>query len=164
MKLLGLFLIVDFIIMIPSTGFGIKDYLKLRDFNPGHQPVLFIQILLISSLVFALISSILIAFIFLKWSENIAKKLIKEDSEIPTINSADWEKSVFHMALRVTGIVYIADALPLIINLFALWISNKLGNYSPSYGIFVRFGIGLYLALDSSHLVKLVFKEKKIAQ
>jgi len=87
----------------------------------------------------------------------------KVDSEIPFINSVDWEKSVFHTALRVIEIVVIVNTLPLIIHILVLWISNGTAMYAGKFQplvVFVRFGIGLYLALDGSHLVKFVFKEK----
>jgi hypothetical protein len=109
-------------------------------------------------------------YILLRWGDLIAKKLVKENSEISALALKDWEKPIFNLSLRIIGVICLVRGIPESFNnLIRLTsLGEEQRYFSPNYwgglisGIILLI-IGVYLISSGKKLIKLALPESRIA-
>lgn len=108
------------------------------------------------------------AYILLRWGDSIARILIKEDKNIPTFGSMDWERLFFILSLRIAGVICLIRGLPQLSNTFIRLRPMKEaqgsmspGNWGSLISVIVLLILGVYLLLGAEGFARFVLKEKK---
>jgi len=110
---------------------------------------------------------LILSFILLKWSEQIAQWLVREDSPLATLETRDWEKPVFSLSLRVAGVICFIWGIPGMANDLVRFFYDW-GSYNEGFDTWAHFindivliVLGAYLLRGGKHVVRYVFREPK---
>ncbi len=98
LKILGVFSIIYAVRQIPYIALTISMFIPQS--GQGLSSIWYL-IGIITSIILAFV----IAYILLRWGDSIAKKLVRKDSKIPSLNEKEWEKPIFILSLRVVGVL-----------------------------------------------------------
>ena len=119
--------------------------------------------------VVGLILMVVTASFLLQKSDYIANKLISDDKELTITAPSGWEKAVFVLALRITGLICLIKVIPGSINVLinlAYEIAREGTIPFRSYrsmsliGAIVQILIGVYLISGGATIVNFTYKHK----
>jgi hypothetical protein len=107
-----------------------------------------------------------LVYLFFRYSDYLAERLILNDTAIAFSNSNQLEKTLFPLSLTIIGIgCFIAGGTDIIRNLSRLFNRTygqaTLMNFDRTVGSLVLLAFGAYLFTGGEHLVALAFKEKR---
>jgi hypothetical protein len=161
LKILGVLSAMGAVASLPAIGLAINMVHEGRqhDINPT---VVLAGAILSPALYAAM------AWVLLKGGDAIARKLMPEDSAITAVGAPDWEKPIFVLSLRITGVVCLAMGIPalgeFLLYLGMLWRYHQgvIGFQSLAHlsNALLLFAVGAYLLSGGKHLVAFVFRQK----
>ena len=161
---MGIYSIIFAVRLFPS----IAVFMSLLGPQPRSAEAPF-WIILVTIAPFAL--SLIIAYILLRRGDSIARKLIKEDKDIPSLSSMDWESLFLILFLRIAGVLSLLRGLPQMSNyLMRLGLFKETQRYTASnnwgglISAIVLLILGVYLLLGAKRFARFILKDKKPAE
>jgi len=161
LKILGIYSIIFAVRQITNVVFA----LRMAGGQPSSSPA---PIWFLTGTVAPFFLSLIIAYILLRRGDLIALKLIKDDKDIPSLSSMDWESLIFILFLRIAGVVCLIRGLPQLSNSLirlrplkeaqGLMSSSNLGSL---ISVIVLLILGIYLLLGAKGFARFVLKKKK---
>jgi len=153
-KILGIYFLVQAIRFLPFL------VTIVRELPYGQERSAFISFAVAQ--VGAVLVSLVVAIILLKWSDGIAARLTKHYKSEP-LPSRRWlaKNELLELAFTVVGVVILANALPRIPQIIAdLRYEGAFREraYASAVAVAVRVVLGFYLALGAKGLVGLLRK------
>jgi len=163
LKISGVYSIIFAVRQIPSVVLA----MNMMDSQPSSSSS---PIRLFLSTVAGIFLILVVAYILLRWGDLIARKLIKEDKNIPTSNNLDWERLFFILSLRIAGVICLIRGFPQLSNTLLRLrpLQEAQGSVSGSnlgslISAIVIIIIGLYLLFGAKGFSRFVLKDKKPA-
>jgi hypothetical protein len=165
--ILGLFWVAK------SLPYAVVSLTTPNETIAANDPFKFNITLYKASYMIELVLILLVSLTYLKYSDQIAGRFIKDDSSISTITTHESSRSVFTVALRIIGAYLLAIHLP---DLLLGVISWVLGRFFLIAGVFqttdlvqlikptLIVALGFYLLLGAKHVVGWVYKPEHVGQ
>ena len=151
MKCLGMFLLLDGVMMLAQGLFGGINYGMSRE---------------IYILIAAGFNLVLGSYLFFGgqgaawWLEG---RLL--EGEAPTVGKESWERPMFVQAVRIVGVVWLTWRLPWIVTVLVLqWLPepfSKAGGYGAAVRGVLYLAMSVYMIMGAPGMVGLVFREKR---
>ena len=166
-KTIGIIAVMWAILHIPTVGLGISVLLQEpSDVFPRHHAFFHFM-----STITTLVLLLIMAYVLLRWSDSIARWVVRQDSTLTISGHAGWEKRIFTVALRVVGVVFLVYGIPklaeLVEQLLAGWGNSGFDAFFYPYyptGItsaLIRIILGFYLLFDGRLFVDAAFRKQK---
>lgn len=106
-------------------------------------------------------------YILIRWGDNIANKIVKDDKPLSMKVTEDWDKRIFNLALKIIGVIWLIKGIPeLIKSIGELIMRWYVYYYSISHiiGVIISGAVslilGIYLIANGKYFMKLAFGEK----
>jgi uncharacterized membrane protein len=163
LKIVGVYSVIYAVRLIPNFALAISMVFQQSRQNPS-------SFWFLAWSITAFVLALAATYILLRWGDSIAKKLIKENSEISAFAAKDWEKSILNLSLRIIGVVCLIRGIPELFNslirLTSLGAEQRF--VSPNYwggliSAIVLLIIGAYLISGGKKLIKFTLPEPRTA-
>ena len=165
LKVIGIYFIIQGVLtavgiptIIPLIQKGITSF---KDKMPDKEISEYIFFSILNILVPAFVESV-IGYLMLHYSENISNRLIREDKEIHTVGSSEWQKGVFAIALKIVGLYFFLLWLPTVI-LTILGSMRETHGLPDTIKLVIIMTISLYLIFWTNQLLGLIYRKKDTA-
>lgn len=161
LKIVGMLAVMWAILLVPAVGFGIRALFQ----EPSADVHTYWYFL---SSITTLILLLIMAYVLLRWSDSIASRVVRQDSTLTISGHAGWEKSVFTVALRIVGVVFLVRGIPelveLVEQLLAGWGFTGFRAFYYPTGItsaLLLVILGFYLLFDGTLFIDIAFRKQK---
>ncbi len=124
----------------------------------------------ITGLIMGPVLMIAMVFVLLRFGDVLSQKLVPVDERFSVLDLNQWQKPIFTLSLKITGIFCFIKGIPLMISALtnlALRAIQQEGMYmrfsihsSSIIGSIIYLILGIYLFCGGKWLVKIAFKEK----
>jgi len=162
-KILGVISLMYTVVLIPNIGTAIGMLFQSHPDN--YQSCIWLWHFVIT-LVWP-VGAFVTGCVLLKWGDNIANILIKEDKAIAIKVTQDWDKRIFTLSLKIIGVIWLIRGIPdLVKSIGELVMRWYLYYYTISQivgvvlGALVSLILGIYLITGGKYLVELAFREQ----
>ena len=164
-KILGVVALMYTIVLIPNIGMAIR---MLFQSHPDNYQSYMSLWYFINTLVWP-VGAFSMGYILIRWGDNIANKIVKDDKPLSMKVTEDWDKRIFNLALKIIGVIWLIKGIPeLIKSIGELIMRWYVYYYSISHiiGVIISGAVslilGIYLIANGKYLIKLAFGEQVV--
>ena len=159
LKILGVYSIIYAVRQISNLVFA----MRMAGPQPSSSPA---PIWFLFGTVAPFFLSLIMAYVLLRRGDLIVLKLIKDDKDIPSLSSMDWESLIFILFLRIAGVVCLIRGLPQLSNSLirlrplkeaqGFMSSSNLGSF---ISVIVLIILGVYLLFGAKGFARFVLNK-----
>ena len=164
LKIIGIIAVMWAILRIPAVGMGIGALFQ----EPSEPLYRHYAIWHFVGAITTPILLLIMAYVLLRWGDAISNKLVRKDSEISILGDENWEKRIFVLALRISGVVALLFGVPRLIRvveqLIMRWDFTSIIVYYDTFGAAGSIALvvlGLYLLFDGTRFIDIAFRKQK---
>jgi len=159
LKIIGILMLKDALVSAISAVSTLTIYFQ----DPSNYP--YSLLALFQSTVLWTLIYILLGFLLLKYSKNLAAKLLKDGADLDINLPDDWEKRMFSIAVKVVGVISLIHGIAGICPHFWDWSRGEfkfVSFYMPTFATSLTQAVlGLYLLIGGEFIFKIAYRKKQ---